>query len=77
MKVRYRLDVDYMSKYYDNSACFTSEPIYTKKEGLKKYMQAKNKTCIDDPKKPARVHLWKYNYNDADELEPITIARNY
>ena len=41
--VRYRLDVDFYSRDYDNKACSTSSPIYTKKEGLKAYSAALKK----------------------------------
>ena len=32
--VRYRLDVDFYSRDYDNKACCTSSPIYTKKRRI-------------------------------------------
>lgn len=69
-EVRYRLEVNYLSKDYDDWALAESSPIYTKKEGIAKYQEAVKEFCVDDRSKPARVWLWKY--------EPrITILKNY
>ena len=35
--VKYRLDVSYYSKDYDDKVAQTSAPIYSLEEGLKKY----------------------------------------
>lgn len=81
-KLRYRLEVNYYSKDYDNRCCETSSPIYTLADGWKEYKKAIKEKCIDNPGLPARVHLWKYDLDafgsdgwyHGDEL---TIARNY
>lgn len=75
-EVRYRLEVDYLSKDCDDCALSVSGPIYNLKQGWKEYRKAIKEFCIDDPKKPARVHFWKYNYIDGI-FAPITIAKNY
>ena len=75
-RVKYRLDVDYLSKDYDNRMCSISSPIYTLEEGMGRYAKATTEKCIDDNTKPARVHLWKYHYTNG-EFDPITIAKNY
>lgn len=75
---RYRLEIDYLSKDYPEWALSTSSPIYTKKDGLRQYMQAiKTETCADDETRPARVHLWKYAWNERGQCCPVTIAKNY
>lgn len=76
-RVLYRLDVDYYSRDYDDRACEVSSPIYNKKEGLTKYKKAIAEKCIDKKDIPARVHFWKYNYDENGVFAPITIAKNY
>ena len=76
-RVLYRLEVNYLSRDYEESACETSRPIYNKREGLQEYMKALELKCIDKKDIPARVHLWKYNYDAAGNFAPITIAKNY
>lgn len=75
-EVKYRLEVDYYSKDYDDRMCSTSGPIYNLKDGWKQYRQAIKETCIDDKSRPARVWFWKYNYING-EFAPLTIAKNY
>ena len=75
-KVKYRLDVDYLSREYEDRMCETSSPIYTLEDGIAKYQTAITKKCIDDHAITARVHLWKYHYTNG-EFDPITIAKNY
>ena len=56
--VRYRLDVDFYSRDYDNKACCTSSPIYTKKRRIESlFCSIKKKFCIDILEQPLRVHL--------------------
>ena len=74
--VRYRLEIDYLSKDYETWALCTDSPIYTKKQGTKRYKAAIKEKCVDDPTIPARVWFWKYNYTDG-KFDPITIAKNY
>lgn len=78
--VRYRLDIDYYTKEYDDRCLEISSPIYTKKEGWSEYRKAIKENCIDDKSKPARVHFWKYGWTGEpwkSELNIITIAKNY
>ena len=76
-QVRYRLEVDYYDKDYDDKALYISSPIYNKKEGHTEYRKAIKETCIDNPFKPVRAHLWKYCYASNGALTPITILKNY
>ena len=76
-RVLYRLEINYLSRDYDDSALETSSPIYSKKEGWKEYRRALLEKCADDKTAPARVHFWKYNYSESGEFCPITIAKNY
>lgn len=77
-KVRYRLEIDYLSRDYEDSCLSTSSPIYTLEEGFRKYFEAvENERCADDKEKPVRAWLWEYHYNRAGELKPKTLARNY
>ena len=66
-KVQYRLDVDYLSREYEDRMCETSSPIYTLEDGIAKYQTAITKKCIDDHAIAARVHLWKYHYTNGEE----------
>lgn len=76
--VRYRLDVNYLTRDYEDWALETSAPIYTKQEGIAEYNKAVTEiVCVDDETKPARVHLWKYAWNESGRCTPITILKNY
>lgn len=76
-RVLYRLEVNYLSRDYDDRALETSSPIYNKKDGWKEYRLALMEKCVDDKTAPARVHFWKYNYDANGAFAPITIAKNY
>ena len=76
--VRYRLEIDFYSRDYENKALCESSPIYTLKEGKQAYKQAiENEKCLDNPSLPVRVHLWKYAYDENGYLQPVTILKNY
>ena len=76
-RVLYRLEVNYLSQDYEDRALETSSPIYSKREGLQEYRKALSEKCVDMIERPARVHLWKYAYDAAGRLAPVTIAKNY
>lgn len=76
-KVRYRLEVNYYAKSYENKELSTSSPIYTLKEGWNEYRKALKDFCVDEKDTPARVHFWKYNFSENGDLQPITIAKNF
>ena len=76
-RVLYRLEVNYLSRDYDDRALETSGPIYNKKDGWKEYKKAILEKGADNESAPARVHFWKYNYDENGRLAPITIAKNY
>ena len=80
--VKYRLDIDYYSKDYDNRMMGVSSPIYTLANGMNRYKAAIREKCIDNADEPARVHLWKYDERAYDANgyyigEYITLAKNY
>ena len=76
-QVRYRVEVNYLSKDYEDAALEISSPIYTKADGWKEYRKSIKKFCVDDKTKPARVWFWKYNYDANGKPDPVTIAKNY
>lgn len=76
-KVRFRLDVDYFSREYEDKACIISTPIYTLEEGMKQYVQACAEYCIDNPEIPARAHLWEYHYGRDGSSNHKTVKKNY
>ena len=76
-QVRYRLEVDFYEKDYENKALYESSPIYTKRDGISKYKDAIKETCLDNPFHPVRAHLWKYCYAPNGALTPVTILKNY
>lgn len=78
--VRYRLEVDYLSKDYDDSAIGYSSPIYSIDDGIKEYNEAILEKCVDDDTKNARVHLWEYVWSGKpwhSEMTEKTIMKNY
>ena len=77
LPVRYRVDVDFLSREYSDRALSVSSPIHTKKEGWDEYRKAIREKCADDPEKPARVHFWKYQWDESGKCIPLTIAKNY
>jgi len=76
-RVLYRLEVNYLSRDYDDRAIEVSSPVYNKKDGWKEYKKAILEKCADDKTVSARVHFWKYNYDANGAFSPITIAKNY
>lgn len=62
----YRINVDYLSKWYDNNALNVSHPGGGDKEkAIQLYFNeiAKNEKCVDDKSIPARVDLTEYIYS--------------
>ena len=54
-QVKYRLEVDYYSREYDDKMCEESAPIFSLTEGIEGYLKAIQKKCIDKPEIPATV----------------------
>ena len=77
--VKYRLEINYLSRDYEDRALCTSEPIYSLKEGWKKYRDALKEKCVDDKTKPCRVEFWKYGVIGSDGFytDNITLAKNF
>ena len=73
----YRLEINWFFDEHEDAACESSTPIYSKKEGLAEYLKAIRENCIDNPQQPARVHLWRYNWDIAGRNHPVTICKNY
>lgn len=77
-KVKYRLEIDYLSKDYDDRALSTSSPIYTLEDGFRRYFDAiDNERCSDDKEKPVRAWLWEYHYTKDGKPNFKTLAKNY
>ena len=82
-KVKYRVEINYLSRDYDTRALEISSPAYTLEDAFRKYFAACAEKCADDPEKPARVHLWEYHYTRDPEtysgwrLAPKTLAKNF
>lgn len=77
-KVKYRLEIDYLAKDYDDRALCTSSPIYTLEEGFRRYFDAiDNERCSDDKEKPVRAWLWEYHYTKDGKPNFKTLAKNY
>ena len=75
-KFKYRLEIDYLQKEYDDQAIGTSSPISSLEEGLARYAEAIKEKCVDNEKIPARVHLWEY-VRKGDRTTYKTIRKNY
>lgn len=75
--VKYRLEIDYYSRYYENKCCESSLPVYELEKGLQLYEEATKEHCIDKPNTPVRVHLWEYAWDTSGKLAPVTICKNY
>ena len=77
----YRININYLSKDYDNKALEISEPCGNNENmAIKKYFDeiAKNKKCIDNEQVATRVDLTKYIYNkNTNETKAIIINKNY
>jgi len=58
----YRVEIDYLSKDYENSMLSTSSPYGSLEAAEKEYSSACGLFCVDDPKKPARVRLDVYTF---------------
>ena len=71
-KVKYRVNIDYLSKDYDDKALNTSAPYYDYENALCDYEKACNEFCADDKTKHVRVTIEKYT---KDGLK--TIKRSY
>lgn len=77
-KVKYRLELNYLSVDRDDLALETSSPIYSLEEGFRKYFDAiDNERCSDNKEMPVRAHLWEYHYKKDGTFNPKTIAKNY
>lgn len=75
-KFKYRLEIDYLSREYDDAAIGTSSPISSLEEGLARYAEAIKEKCVDNEETPARVHLWEY-VRKGDRTTYKTIRKNY
>ena len=76
-KVKYRLEENFLSRDYEDSALETSSPIYSLEEGLRKYEEAIKEFCVDDKSVPVRCILWKYRYKKDGTPNHVIIKANY
>ena len=75
----YRLNINYLSREYDNKAMEISEPLGNNEEiATQKYFEklAENEKCLDNDLMPARIDLTKYVY-DNDTTTSIILYKNY
>lgn len=81
----YRTNIDYYSKDYDNKCCEISTPHGDDlREAMAEYISAiENEKCFDDPEKPVRACVVKYEWTPDENGEftslaiETLIARNY
>ena len=77
----YRINVDYLSKWYDDKALNISHPGGDNKEkAIQLYFDeiAKNEKCADDKSIPARVDLTEYIYSKkTNNTRTVIIYKNY
>lgn len=77
----YRINIDYLSKEYDNKALEISNPCGDNKEkAIKEYKKeiAKKSKCVDNNKILARVDLTEYIYNNTTkETTTNILMKNY
>lgn len=77
----YRINIDYLSKEYDNSALTTSHPAgQDKAKAMQLYNDeiAKSAKCVDDKNIPARIDITEYIYSKKTNTTRHNIlAKNY
>lgn len=77
----YRINIDYLSKEYNNKALEISHPMGNDKENaIEEYLKEidKKEKCVDNNKILARVDLTEYIYNDTTKKTTTNILmKNY
>ena len=77
----YRINVDYLSKYYEDCARTVSHPGGDdKQKAIQFYFDeiAKNQKCVDDKSIPARVNLTEYIYSKkTNKTRTVILYKNY
>ena len=59
-KITHRVEINYLSKEYDDKALFTSSPYRDITEAVTAYNEALALKCVDKKNKPVRVDLLEY-----------------
>lgn len=81
MIIWYRININYLSKDYDNKALEISHPAGNdKQKAIAQYNNelAKNEKCSDDPNKPTRIDLTEYICWDNELMAtPYILLKNY
>ena len=76
--VKYRVEVNYLSRDYEDRALEVSSPFCTLESAFRKYFSAiDSEKCVDDKEKPVRAHLWEYHYKKDGTPAFKTLAKNY
>ena len=74
----YRVDVDYLSKEYENNMLSTSSPFPDLEKAETAYNNACGQSCIDDKTRPARVALTVTTFLAPGEYGTTkTLKQNY
>ena len=75
----WRVDINYLSKDYDDSALETSTPFNSLWRAERYYEELceEDHRCVDDKTKPARIKLTHYMWKDGKTGESELIRANY
>ena len=77
----YRVNTNFLSKDYEDSACEISASAGKEKEKAIEYYEqelAKNQFCVDDKTKKARIQLIEYIYSKKlNRTRQNILAQNY
>ena len=67
---KYRVDVDWYRRDYDDRMCATSTPYYDDEGGkvIDEILDALKGESLDEPGKPPRVSLWLYTSEGLKEV---------
>lgn len=74
----YRVNIDYLSREYDDRMLSTSSPYRARQDAENAYTDAITNFCVDDPARPARVSLTSTTFPGPYEWGITeTIKQNY
>lgn len=79
MRSVFRVDIDYLSREYNNRMLSVSSPYRTEKEAVAAYESACKEWCVDVPSIPARVQLTRTDFPDDPRAmgETYIVQKNY
>lgn len=73
MRSVFRVDVDYLSREYNDRMLSVSSPYRTEEEAVTAYESACKERCADAPSVPARVQLTRTDFPD----DPTSMGSTY